>query len=273
MPLASAALQLAADAITDLTGPVTAAGPGSVVSTIANSAVAAAQLATDAAETAKIKDANVTAAKLAADAVETAKIKDANVTLAKIVSIADARVLLRALGAGSGPPTEGTAAQVAAILGWTGGDWVEDTVTGSAVQDKASSLTMAGTGQDYEFQGVWVAPNATFNATLQLNNLGTNQRDWRFGNATSGAYVNDHTDIRLGSFSAAGTVVFFGRIIQMTGQLRLVVCDMYQTEGATLIGNRGVALWNVTTEITGLRLHASTGNNIGVNTYLRVRKV
>lgn len=46
--------------------------------------VTAAKIATDAVETAKIKDLNVTAAKLAADSVETAKIKDANVTEAKI---------------------------------------------------------------------------------------------------------------------------------------------------------------------------------------------
>lgn len=48
--------------------------------------VAAAGLASDAVETAKIKDLNVTAAKLAANAVETAKIKDANVTAAKIAA-------------------------------------------------------------------------------------------------------------------------------------------------------------------------------------------
>ena len=53
-------------------------------SKIATGAVTAIKLATDAVETAKIKDANVTTAKIATGAVETAKIKDANVTTAKI---------------------------------------------------------------------------------------------------------------------------------------------------------------------------------------------
>jgi hypothetical protein len=55
---------------------------------IADGAVTAAKLATDAVETAKIKNLNVTAAKLAADAVETAKIKDLNVTEGKLAAAA-----------------------------------------------------------------------------------------------------------------------------------------------------------------------------------------
>ncbi|MHA1972961.1 MAG: hypothetical protein ACTSW1_08210 [Candidatus Hodarchaeales archaeon] len=55
-------------------------------SDIADGAVTAVKLATDAVETLKIKDVNVTAAKLATDSVETLKIKDANVTLAKLAA-------------------------------------------------------------------------------------------------------------------------------------------------------------------------------------------
>ena len=51
---------------------------------IESGAITAAELATNAVETAKIKDVNVTAGKLATDAVETAKIKDLNVTSAKL---------------------------------------------------------------------------------------------------------------------------------------------------------------------------------------------
>lgn len=58
---------------------VTAIGTGKVV---------AGMLATDAVETAKIKDANVTTAKLADAAVTTAKITDANVTTAKLADAA-----------------------------------------------------------------------------------------------------------------------------------------------------------------------------------------
>jgi hypothetical protein len=53
---------------------------------IASGAITAAKLATNAVETAKIKDVNVTAGKLATDAVETAKIKDLNVTAAKLAA-------------------------------------------------------------------------------------------------------------------------------------------------------------------------------------------
>ena len=64
------------------TGDVTITNAG--VTAIGTGKVVTAMLATDAVETAKIKDANVTTAKLANDAVETAKIKNANVTNAKL---------------------------------------------------------------------------------------------------------------------------------------------------------------------------------------------
>jgi len=60
---------------------------------IKNLAVTAGKLAADAVETAKIKDDAVTAGKLAADAVETAKIKDDAVTAAKLAySVVDVSV-------------------------------------------------------------------------------------------------------------------------------------------------------------------------------------
>lgn len=59
---------------------------GAAAANLANGSITAAKLATDAVETAKIKDANVTAGKLAADAVETAKIKDDAVTTSKILN-------------------------------------------------------------------------------------------------------------------------------------------------------------------------------------------
>ena len=64
---------------------------------IAPGAVGNSELAADAVETAKIKDANVTAVKLAVNAVETTKIADANVTTAKI---ADANVTKDKLATG-----------------------------------------------------------------------------------------------------------------------------------------------------------------------------
>ena len=69
---------------TAITGDVTVTSAG--VTAISAGVIVAADIASNAVETAKILDANVTAAKLAADSVETAKIKDANVTAAKLAS-------------------------------------------------------------------------------------------------------------------------------------------------------------------------------------------
>lgn len=63
---------------------------------------AAAKLASDVVETAKIKDANVTVAKLATDAVETVKIKDANVTAAKLATDAVETVKIKDLNVTTG---------------------------------------------------------------------------------------------------------------------------------------------------------------------------
>lgn len=52
-----------------------------------------------------------------ANAVVTSKILDANVTLAKLADLAEARVIGRAAGAGTGVPTALTAAQLITILG------------------------------------------------------------------------------------------------------------------------------------------------------------
>lgn len=65
-----------------VSGDVTFSNTG--VTTIANNAVTAVKIASDAVTTVKILDANVTAAKLASDSVTTVKILDANVTTAKI---------------------------------------------------------------------------------------------------------------------------------------------------------------------------------------------
>jgi hypothetical protein len=63
------------------------------VGTVADGAITAAKLASDAVITAKILDANVTAGKLASNSVTTAKILDGNVTIAKLSTTAKTKVL------------------------------------------------------------------------------------------------------------------------------------------------------------------------------------
>jgi hypothetical protein len=63
-----------------------------------------------------VPDGAITTAKLAAAAVTTAKIADDNVTNAKLANMAERRVKLRADGAGTGDPVDGTGAQLGEIL-------------------------------------------------------------------------------------------------------------------------------------------------------------
>jgi hypothetical protein len=89
---------------------------------------------------------------IAANAVTTAKILDANVTLAKLADLAQATVIGRASGAGTGVPTALSAAQLSAIVAAGGsGDVVGpasstdnafarfDGATGKLLQDATES--------------------------------------------------------------------------------------------------------------------------------------
>ena len=78
--------------------------------------ITATQLATDAVETAKIKDINVTAGKLATDAVETDKIKNLNVTAGKLATDAVETAKIKDLNVTTGKiaDTNITTAKIAA---------------------------------------------------------------------------------------------------------------------------------------------------------------
>lgn len=83
---------------------------------IADLGVTTAKIAASAVTTAKIADANVTTAKILDANVTTAKIADANVTNAKLSDMAAATIKGRASGAGTGVPTDLTAAQARTAL-------------------------------------------------------------------------------------------------------------------------------------------------------------
>lgn len=135
--------QFKSEAPVNIVGDLTVTGAVNAGTTnvVADGAITAAKLATDAVETLKIKDLNVTtgklaalavtAAKLAADAVTTAKILDANVTTAKL-----------AAGAGTLPKldlTTGLKVLAADGLNTTGGD-AQVTLTGTAVGDRVVAI-------------------------------------------------------------------------------------------------------------------------------------
>lgn len=113
--------------IADLAVTTAKLADGAVTSgKIADGTIVADDLAADAVTTAKIADGAVTSAKiadgtiaavdLASDAVTTAKIADAQVTSAKLANMAQATVKGRAAGAGTGAPTDLSAAQLVAVV-------------------------------------------------------------------------------------------------------------------------------------------------------------
>lgn len=115
--------------------------------------VVAGGIATDAVETAKIKDLNVTTAKLAAlavtdaklaaDSVITVKILDANVTLAKLASLANQRVIGRD-SSGTGVPEALTLSQLL--------DWISGSVAqGDILYRGSSGWARLGAGTSGQF--------------------------------------------------------------------------------------------------------------------------
>ena len=102
---------------------------------IASGAVTAAKIASSAVETAKINALAVTAAKLAADAVETTKIKDANVTTAKIAD-----------GAVTAAKVADAAMKLSAFTGKNGAGAC--TLTGAKVGDIVAGVVCITDGDD-----------------------------------------------------------------------------------------------------------------------------
>ncbi len=120
---------------------------------IADAAVTAVKLATDAVETAKIKDAAVTAVKLATDAVETVKIKDAAVTAVKLatdsiitVKIQDAAVTSAKIAAGAITADKIDSGLIVpyALARWTGAGYYKKDLTQNVVGNQIVITTVAG---------------------------------------------------------------------------------------------------------------------------------
>lgn len=87
-----------------------------VADDLASDAVTTPKIADGAVTSAKIADGTIVAGDLAADAVTTAKIADGQVTSAKLANMAQATVKGRAAGAGTGAPSDLSAAQLVAVV-------------------------------------------------------------------------------------------------------------------------------------------------------------
>lgn len=198
-----------------------------------------------------------------------ARIANGDVTLAKLANLAQSTVIGRNT-ASTGVPEAVTMAQLQPLIATAGG-WVTDTVAGSAVQDLATSLVMSGTDQDYEIEGTILTPTATRTYTAQPNSLATNQTSAWVGRDTSAIYSATSTDLYIVDVVTTSTINFRIRISQRTGQRRqLTICTIYSDGDG---GHTVHGAWNVTTEITGFRIHGSAASSISIGSMIRARRV
>jgi hypothetical protein len=151
----AAAVAVSGD-VTITNAGVTAIGTGKVVT---------AMLATDAVETAKIKDANVTTAKLANDAVETAKIKNANVTNAKLDK---ANIPLSGFGAAAAAVDLGSNK----LINVTDPTAAQDAATKNYVDTATSGITTLDDGKIYLGNASNVATEVTPTGDVTITNAG-----------------------------------------------------------------------------------------------------
>lgn len=142
-----------------------------VAGDIASDAVTTAKILDANVTTAKIADSNVTTAKIADSAVSTAKVADDAVTNAKMANMAQATFKGRASGAGTGDPTDLTAAQAIAIIATadgTGSGLDADTLDGYHASDLATASHTHGTSgiTDGAITTAKIATDAVDNARL-----------------------------------------------------------------------------------------------------------
>jgi hypothetical protein len=166
-----------------LSGDVTMTNAG--VTAIGTSKVVAGMLATDAVETAKIKDANVTTAKLADAAVTTAKITDANVTATKLAAnavetakIKDANVTDAKLDKANIPLSGFGAAAADVDLGSnkltnvTDPTNNQDAATKNYVDTATAGITTLADGKIYLGNASNVATEVTLSGDVTMTNAG-----------------------------------------------------------------------------------------------------
>lgn len=157
----------------------------------------------------------IAAAGLASDSVTTAKIADGNVTLAKMANLAEARIIGRADGAGTGVPTALTPLQVRTAINLDGaeilrpenygakGDWDADAATGTddttALQNMFDAFSNVGVSQRKRPGVVMLRPGAVYRVTSpikvqQYNIIIWGQEAGIYNSAGGTALFIDHAD-------------------------------------------------------------------------------
>lgn len=151
--------------------------------------------------------------------------------------------------------------------------WTDDTAGGN-VTDLATSMTLAG-DTDYEFEGMIVINgNSSTRWTFEPNSLATNQIAYGYGRINAGASTFGAADLLITSLSSASgdKIYFSGKIIQISGQHRVIVYNEDMRTGANREAYTVQGRWEVTTAITAFRIHCSVASGIGTGSILRMRK-
>lgn len=152
--------------------------------------------------------------------------------------------------------------------------WDTVAVSGAAVADLASTATFPPDGTRIEFEGEIIGPAGTFTWVLQPNTTSANQTGNVDGVASdTGAYTeNGVATLKIStSGGAAARVQFSGWITQGDDLQREYFCAVTHVEGGVTFTQVVQGVWQVTTTISGLRLHTVAGSGLADGTTLRTR--
>jgi hypothetical protein len=193
------------------------------------------------------------------------------VTLGKMATIAEARVIGGAVGAGTATPTALTGAQISAIL-----SGANDTITtaGSNVTDLDTSSLDGDNDGDYFCQATITATGGATDITLQPNAASTNQACNGIYDDGAGTVAGEaRTDLLLAGLGAAAEVGYAQyTLASKSGRSRPFTNRLFVDDAGTNYHETLAGVWTGSGNITSLRLHSSVASRIATGSFNRVRR-
>ena len=264
-------------------------GPGIIsAANLADGAVTAAKLATDAVETAKIKDVNVTAAKLATDAVETAKIDALAVTTAKIAADAVDKDKLgiattkgdfitystEPIRIGIGTNDQVPIADSAQAAGWkwgaaAGGNWTQDvsnTGTTGATDLTISSIASKNLRLFIAKITPAVADN---NISIQINGDTGSVYDYMRIVGTTTGNVTGQTSARIATINATNETAYIFLYINSGVTAGKMFINVLSTGNDATTNERYFSAWytNPSAVLDSIKFISDQTNGIDIDVY------